>query len=72
MVRNKTQKNNDTEPKKLHDRKQQPHQVSEPASDGLAETSDQFKDLFTSMMPMIMMVMIIGHSHTHVETYSPK
>jgi hypothetical protein len=60
MVRNKTEKSNETEPKKPRGRKQQTHQANEPASDGSAEISDQRKDLFNSMMPMIMMVMIMA------------
>jgi hypothetical protein len=60
MVRNKTEKSNDTEPKKPRGRKQQTHQGNEPASDGSAETSDQLKGLFNSMMPMIMMVMMMA------------
>jgi hypothetical protein len=60
MVRNKTEKSNDTEPKKPRGRKQQTQQANEPASDVPAETSDQFKGLFNSMMPMIMMVMMMA------------
>ena len=60
MVRNKTEKSNDTEPKKPRGRKQQTHQANEPASDGSAEISDQRKDLFNSMMPMIMMIMMMA------------
>lgn len=60
MVKNKTEKSNDTETKKPRGRKQQTHQANEPASDGSAETSDQLKGLFNSMMPMIMMVMMMA------------
>ncbi len=60
MVRNKSQKNNDAEPKKPRGRKQHTHQANEPASDGPTETSDQFKGLFNSMMPMIMMIMMMA------------
>ena len=60
MVRNKTEKSNDTEPKKPRGRKQQTHQANEPVSDGSAETSDQLKGLFNAMMPMIMMVMMMA------------
>ena len=60
MVRNKSEKSNDTEPKKPCGRKQQTHQANEPASDGSAETSDQLKGLFNSMMPMIMMVIVMA------------
>ena len=60
MVRNKTEKSNETEPKKPRGRKQQTHQANEPASDGSAETSDQLKGLFNSMKPMLMMVMVMA------------
>ena len=60
MVRKQTEKNKDTEPKKPCGSKQQTHQANQSASDGLAETSDQFKGLFNSMMPMIMMVMMMA------------
>ena len=60
MVRKKTEKNKDTEPKKPRGRQQQTHKANEPASDGSAETSDQLKGLFNAMMPMIMMVMIMA------------
>jgi hypothetical protein len=54
------EKNNETEPKKPRGRKQQTHQGNKPASDDSAETSEQFKGLFNSMMPMIMMVMMMA------------
>ena len=60
MVRNKSEKSNDADPKKTRGRKQQTYQANEPASDGSAETSDQLKGLFNSMMPMIMMVMMMA------------
>jgi len=60
MVRNNTEKSNDTESKKQRGRKQQTQQANQLASDGPAETSDQFKGLFNSMMPMIMMVMMMA------------
>jgi len=60
MVRKKTEKNKDTEPKKPCGRKQQTHQANQMASDGSTETSDQRKDLFNSMMPMIMMIMMMA------------
>ncbi len=58
MVKNKTQKSNDTEPKKPRDRKRQTQQAVEPGSHDSMETSQ--KDMFTSMMPMIMMVMMMA------------
>ncbi len=58
MVRKKTQKSNDTEPKKPRCRKRQTQQVVEPESREPMETSQ--KDMFTSMMPMIMMVMMFA------------
>ena len=60
MVRNKTQKSNDTEPKKPRGRKQETKQVVEPESHDPTQTSDPFKDMFNSMMPMIMMVMMFA------------
>ena len=60
MVRNKSEKSNNADPKKTRGRKQQTYQANEPASDGSAETSDQRKDLFNSLMPMIMMIMIMA------------
>jgi hypothetical protein len=58
MVRNKTQKSNDIEPKKPRGRKKQSQQVAGPESHDPMETSE--KDMFTSMMPMIMMVMMFA------------
>ncbi|MFC1986168.1 hypothetical protein ACFLWC_04155 [Chloroflexota bacterium] len=60
MVRNNTEKSNDTESKKQRGRKQQAQQANQLASDGPSGTSDQFKGLFNSMMPMIMMVMMMA------------
>jgi hypothetical protein len=58
MVRNKTQKSNDIEPKKPRGRKKQSRQVVKPESHQPMDTPQ--KDMFTSMMPMIMMVMMMA------------
>jgi len=61
MVRKKIEKSKDTEPKKTQGRrKQQTRQVVEPASHGPMETSDPYSGVFTSMMPMIMMVLMLA------------
>ncbi len=72
MVRNKTEKSNDPEPKKPRRRKQQTQQVVEPESHNPTETSDPLKDMFNSMMPMIMMVMMMSIIMPMLKTYSPK
>jgi hypothetical protein len=58
MVRNNTEKSNDTEPKKSRGKKQQTQQVVGPESTDRMETSE--KGMFNSMMPMIMMVMMMS------------
>ncbi len=61
MVRKKIEKSKDTEPKKTQGRrKQQTQQVVEPASHRPMETSDPYSGMFTSMMPMIMMIMMFA------------
>jgi hypothetical protein len=60
MVRNKTQKRNDTEPKKPRGRKRQTQQIVEPESHSPAQTSDPQAIMLNSMMPMIMMVMMFA------------
>ena len=61
MVRKKIEKSKDTEPKKTQGRrKQQSQQVVEPVSHGPMETSDPYSGMFTSMMPMIMMIMMFA------------
>jgi archaellum biogenesis protein FlaJ (TadC family) len=61
MVRKKIKKSKDTEPKKTQGRrKQQTQQVVEPASHGPMETSDPYSGMFTSMMPMVMMIMMFA------------
>ena len=61
MVRKKIDKSKDTEPKKTRGRrKQQRQQAVEPASHGPMEISDPYSGTFTSMMPMIMMVMMLA------------
>ena len=61
MVRKRIEKNKDTEPKRTQGRrKQQTQQALEPASDGPTETSDPFKGMFDSMMPMTMMFLMFA------------
>lgn len=60
MVRNKTEKSNNPEPKKPRRRKQQTQQVVEPESHNPTETSDPLKDMYNSMMPMIMMLLVFA------------
>ena len=61
MVRKKIEKGKDTEPKKTQGRrKQQTQKAVEPASHGPMETSDPYSGMFTSMMPMIMMIMMFA------------
>ncbi len=61
MVRKKIEKSKDTEPKKTQGRrKQQTQQVVEPVSHRPMETSDPYSGMFTSMMPMIMMIMMFA------------
>ena len=61
MVRKKIEKSKDTEPKKTQGRrKQQTQQVVEPASYRPMETSDPYSGMFTSMIPMIMMIMMFA------------
>ena len=61
MARKKIEKSKDTEPKKTQGRrKQQTQQVVGPESHKPMETSDPFKGMFNSMMPMIMMVMMMS------------
>ncbi len=61
MVRKKIEKSKDTEPKKTQGRrKQQTQQIVEPASHGPMETSDPFTGMFSTMMPMVMMVLMLA------------
>jgi hypothetical protein len=61
MVRKKIEKSKDTELKKTQGRrKQQTQHVVEPVSHDPMETSDPYSGVFTSMMPMIMMVMMLA------------
>ncbi len=60
MVRNNTEKSNDTEPKKPRGRKQQTQQVVGPESHNPMETSDPQATMFDSMMPMIMMLLMFA------------
>lgn len=61
MVRKKVGKSKDIEPKKPQGRrKQQTQQVVEPASHGSIETSDPFTGMFSTMMPMVMMVLMFA------------
>ena len=61
MVRKKIEKSKDTEPKKTRGRrKQQTQQVVEPASHSPIEISDPFTGMFSTMMPMVMMVLMFA------------
>ena len=61
MVRKKIEKSKDTEPKKMQGRrKQQTQQVVEPASHSPMEISDPFTGMFSTMMPMVMMVLMFA------------
>jgi len=61
MVKRKIEKSKDTEPKKTQGRrKQQTQQVVEPASYGPIETSDPLTGMFSTMMPMVMMILMLA------------
>jgi len=60
MVRNKTEKSNEKEPKKPRSRKQQTPQVVGPESHNRMEMSDPQAKMFDSMMPMIMMLLMLA------------
>ena len=60
MVRNNTEKSNDTEPKKPRGKKQQTQQVIEPVSDSPTEISDPYSKMFNSLMPMILLLLMFA------------
>ena len=60
MVRNKTEKSNEKEPKKPRGRKQQTQRVVGPESHNRMEMSDPQAKMFDSMMPMIMMLLMFA------------
>lgn len=57
MVKNKTDKSNEKDPKKPRGRKQQKQQVVGPESHNPMEMSDPQAKMFDSMMPLIMMLL---------------